>query len=1354
MKKTATAVGISVVILLFGVFSYEHWMSPTRIAFVNYPEYVIAPLLDQEIPGSVEVIPLQWNEKSGKELKRFDMILFFGMGLNFTDRQQMLLRELDKPIFVTSSTRKETALNTLPEVQSVKLRQYLNNLNKENFRRMLNFIRVDVDGKKFRNPAVEPAKEVIRSGFFHISEENVFRSYSEYLNWYKANGHYRENTPTVCLLSGNGGGDLGKVIATLESKGLNVVGAHGMGEFLKLLQEVKPALVIYQPHGRLSYDAPEEAVQFLKQNNIPLFCPLKVNQPYEEFLRDQRGMTGGMLSQSVIMPELDGAAVPFVLSALFRNKRGLLEYRIIPDRLEKFSELVRKTVLLKQKPNREKKIAIVYYKEPGKNAMVAGGLEVGHSLFNTLKYLQSSGFHTGDLPATPEELNQKIQEEAPVFGSYAPGAMEEFLKHAHPIKISGNEFARWMKRAMPDDLAAEVVQKHGNFPEVLELGALRFGNILLMPQGAAGSGDENTVVHGVKQIPPYRYLATYFYCRFGFEADALLHFGTHGSMEFTPYKQVALSSYDWPDVLIGEMPHYYLYVINNIGEALIAKRRSYATMISHLTAPFMNADSYGTLARLDEKMHHYEIADNAMLKGEYAKSCIQLVKELKIDKDMKLSGAFAKGQLTEEDFRRIHAHIHEIGSSKVTRGLYVIGRPYSEGEADETARLMMVDSVAAKLFEEDVKSGKAAPEKKEDMVWFDRNYITAAKKRIEQAFRNPATPSVPAVAASPAGHRTGATDVQMKDMVLTGKLPDGRDVPPAMMEAMRGAKVSRRVKPEKVLPPPEYLAVQAKQDLLRSTTLELAAMANVFSGGYLAPSPGGDPVGNPDTVPTGRNLYGLDPERTPTRESYHVGCRLGEALIAEKRKTTGEYPKKVAFTLWGGEFIRTQGTNIGEIFFLLGVEPVWDSRGRVTDVRLIPSEKLQRPRIDVVVQTSGQFRGAATSRMRLIDKAVRLAAEDSSGTYGNHVREGSLSIARELVANGMSAEEAKSFADTRIFGGVNGNFGTNVTGLIQSGGRWDDSKVIADLYMNNMGALYTDSHWGEHVGGVFRAALSNTDTVLQSRSSNSWGPLSLDHVYEFTGGISLAAKAVTGKNPEAFFNDLRTPGRARIQEAGEAAMVEARSTLLNPKYLKEMLEEGPTAAGRFAEAFRNTYGWEVTRPGMIDNHLWEDYKNVYIDDSLKLGIPEFFEKKNPYALQEMTGVMLETIRKGYWKASPETVRQLSERHAELVENFGAGCSGYVCNNEKLRDMIARNLATPQKQAAYRGAIQKIRTVSASSKEKVTGQTLKEKTVAVPSKSIGKKSAVWIICVVIAFGMGAILLGGRRKKRSSLKNKDL
>jgi len=575
----------------------------------------------------------------------------------------------------------------------------------------------------------------------------------------------------------------------------------------------------------------------------------------------------------------------------------------------------------------------------------------------------------------------------------------------------------------------------------------------------------------------------------------------------------------------------------------------------------------------------------------------------------------------------------------------------------------------------------------------------------------------------------------------------------AAMRSFRNAAGGGMMRRSAVKPPPDPVeeAIRARTELISSTDAELAAMVNAFSGGYLAPSSGGDPVINPAAVPTGRNLYGIDPERTPTRESYAVGKKLAEALIEEKIKTTGDFPKKVAFSLWGGEFIRTQGTSIGEIFFLLGVEPVWDSRGRVLDVKLIPNEVLKRPRIDVIVQTSGQFRGAATSRMRLIDKAVKIAAEAPKCEFVNYVVEGSDAATKVMIEQGFSPEQARKLANARIFGGLNGAFGTGITGMVQSGDRWEDSKEIAERYLNNMGALYTDDHWGEHIPGVFKAALQNTDTVVHSRSSNTWGPLSLDHVYEFMGGINLTIRHVTGKEPDAYFNDLRTPGRAKIQEAGQATMVEARTTILNPKYIKEMMDEGPGGAATFTEIVRNTYGWEVTKPDMIKDHLWQEYKNVLLDDVHELNIREYFAEKNPYALQEVTAVMLETIRKDLWKADAQTVKQIAEVHTELIKNHGPGCSGFVCNNAKLHDFIKEQTGSTE----YSDAIGKIRNRSAAASsqqqelEKVEGMTLREQKPEPPpvlTKILENKTAIIAVGVIILIGLGAVWWGNHSRRR--------
>ena len=466
-------------------------------------------------------------------------------------------------------------------------------------------------------------------------------------------------------------------------------------------------------------------------------------------------------------------------------------------------------------------------------------------------------------------------------------------------------------------------------------------------------------------------------------------------------------------------------------------------------------------------------------------------------------------------------------------------------------------------------------------------------------------------------------------------------------------------------------------------------MVRALGGGYVEPSPGGDPIVNPDAVPTGRNLYSIDAERTPSREAWAVGRRLGDSLVDEHRRRHGAYPKKVAFTLWPTDFIGTEGATIGQIFYLLGVEPVWDPRGRVGDLRLIPAADLGRPRIDVVVQTAGQLRDLAASRLALINRAVAMAAEArDAGGHANFVHAGRLRAEEVMKERGLSPADARRYSTLRVFGGVNGNYGTAIMEMVERSDRWEDDAEVAGQYLRNMGAVYDQGElWSFYADGLFEAALADTEIVVQPRQSHTWGALSLDHVFEFMGGLSLAVRHVTGKDADAYFNDFRNAHRPRVTDLRETVWTEARSTLLNPAYVGEMQEGGASSAEHFAETFRNTYGWNVMKPAAIDDTLWNELYAVYVDDRYDLGVEAFFRRENPYALQEMTAVMLETVRKGYWDASPRQVAVLAELHTRLVREFEAGCSGFVCDNAALAAFIAEQ-APADLAAAYRRELQR------------------------------------------------------------------
>jgi cobaltochelatase CobN len=497
-------------------------------------------------------------------------------------------------------------------------------------------------------------------------------------------------------------------------------------------------------------------------------------------------------------------------------------------------------------------------------------------------------------------------------------------------------------------------------------------------------------------------------------------------------------------------------------------------------------------------------------------------------------------------------------------------------------------------------------------------------------------------------------------------------------------------------------------------------------------------------LPTGRNMFAINAEETPSVAAWEKGKELAENTIAMYRRNHGDsIPKKVSYTLWSSEFIETEGATIAQVLYMLGVEPLRDPFGRVTDLRLIPSKELGRPRIDVVVQTSGQLRDLAASRLFLINRAVEMAAAAKDKEHDNFVAEGVTESERHLVDKGVSPKEAREMSTARVFGGVNGNYGSGIQEMVEAGDRWDDESQIAETYINNMGAFYgSEDDWERMREYAFEAALTNTEVVVQPRQSNTWGALSLDHVYEFMGGLNLAVRNVTGKDPDAYLSDYRNRNNARMQEVKEAIGVESRTTILNPTYIKEKMNGGAGDASTFADIVRNTYGWNVMKPNAIDNELWNDIYDTYVKDKYNLGTKEYFTSKNPAAIEEITAVMMETIRKGMWKASPEQIAEIAKLHTEVVNEYQPSCSGFVCNNAKLREFISSKV---DKAAAerYDQSISRIRAEGSADADGITMQK-EELNKQENARSVISGAAV-AVGVVLALIVIVVLL--RRRKKS-------
>ena len=1412
MKKKNLLIGGSIAVVALIAFVVGHvFASTTKVGFINYQVIALGHISKANTNSSIKIEEVSTDEFD--KLNDYDMIFINAMGLRITEDQRAVIKKAADnglPVLTTAITNPMNNICSVDSVAADSLRKYLSNGGRRNYRSLLNYVRKDIDKKIFNIAEPEMVVEAANDMIYHIDpkkpEEDPlgFNTIADYHKFLKENNLWKENAPGIVVT-----GQMGEptdLIAKLEETGNVVYPIRSMRKFVckHHIDSIKASAVINMAHGRMG----DYMVDYLTKQNIPLFSPLNVNRLVDKWENDPMGMNGGFLSQSVVTPEIDGALRPFVLFGHRLDEDGMQESYTIPERLETFVKSVNNYISLKHKPNSEKRVAIYYYKGPGQNALAAAGMEVVPSLYNLLVRMKEEGYRVDNLPKSHKELGEMIQAQGAVFNAYAEGAFTKFMKNGKPELITKEQYEGWVKATIRPEKYAEVVALNGEFPGQymttedgrLGVARLKFGNVVVLPQNAAGAGSNSfKIVHGTNAAPPHTYIASYLWTQFGFKADAIIHFGTHGSLEFTPKKQVALCQKDWPDRLVGALPHFYIYSIGNVGEGIIAKRRSYAGLQSYLTPPFMESNVRGIYRELNEAIKNY---NNLLGEGNHTQATLDKaslkVKEytmkMGIHRELELDSIKGK-PYAEDEVARIESFAEELANEKVTGQLYTMGIPYEDIRIQSSVYAMSVEPIAYSVLALDKLNGKAAPQVEKHRSIFTARYLNPARALVTRLLASPHSCNDEMVMQT--AHITKEELEEARKIDKSRSNPDGmmammmaaaeesEDGKSGMMGGMKGmtdskantAKAGNKntakkggmaaMMKKKMMKKKEYTKEQItkataimeveraiknvhnyRKALKESPEIELASIINGMNGGYTKPSPGGDPIANPNTLPTGRNLYSINAEATPSEAAWEKGIRLANNTInLYKKRHNDSIPRKVSYTLWSGEFIETEGATIAQILYMLGVEPIRDAFGRVSDIRLIPSKELGRPRIDVVVQTSGQLRDLAASRLFLINRAVEMAAAAKNDEFENMVSAGVVEAERTLIEKGLTPKDAREMASFRVFGGMNGGYGTGIQGMVEAGDRWESEKEIADTYLNNMGAYYgSEKNWEVFKQFAFEAALTRTDAVIQPRQSNTWGALSLDHVYEFMGGMNLAVRNVTGKDPDAYLSDYRNRNNVRMQEVKEAIGVESRTTIFNPNYIREKMKGEASAAGGFAEIVRNTYGWNVMKPKAIDKEMWDEIYNVYVKDKFNLGVKEFFENQNPAALQEMTAVMMETARKGMWKASREQLKEIAKLHTELVNKYNAGCSGFVCDNAKLRDFIAQN-TDAQSAQAYKEKIQDVR-------EKVTEKADKGMVMKKQEMSISESeeytnllnNTMVAVAVIIVFAVIVIVIRRKRKQQ--------
>jgi cobaltochelatase CobN len=913
------------------------------------------------------------------------------------------------------------------------------------------------------------------------------------------------------------------------------------------------------------------------------------------------------------------------------NRKSDGEIVVIAEQTAAIANKALKLVRLQRLANAEKKVAVFFWNyPPGEKNLSASYLNLPKSLEATLRALKSAGYDAR--PETEIVLINSLQRLLAPF--YRDGELKSLLADGLAEKLPVKTYRAWLT-TLPPAVQQELKERWGE-PEksamaIREGGESYFviprftaGKIIFTPQPPRGEkweDKEKALYHSTKAAPSHYYLAHYLWAREAFKADALVHFGTHGTQEWLPGKERGLSVHDYPLLAVGDVPVVYPYIVDNIGEALQAKRRGRAVIVTHQTPPFAPAGLHETTVKIHDLLHAWLAQDDGAVKQKLATDLLQAVKKERIERDMGWSEARIAA-----DFRAfvdaLHDHLHELAQTAQPLGLHTFGTPPLEKHRLATVLLMLGHD-----FREGAARAAGVKEDDVDEV-FVGDYSQLSESIPYQLLKN---------------YLNAAVDGK-KDEKLT---------------AQSNEKLSAELNTKLAQAQSWYADLSAAG--------EMQGLLAALAGQHRSTSYGGDPIKNPDALPTGRNLYGFDPSRVPTQQAWAAGKEAAEALIAAHAAKTGKPPKKLAFSLWSVETMRHQGLLEAQALWAMGVEPVWDSGGRVIDVKLVPREVLKRPRVDVVLSATGLYRDHFPNAMKQLAKAVELAARASEAD--NPLYANSQAIAQRLIKQGVPAAAAKKAAETRIFSSESGKYGTGLDDAALATDTWkgkaEGDRKLANLYLSKMQFAYgtDEAAWGSKgiAGAEGKAAnvnlyaehLKGTEGAVLSRTSNLYGMLTTDDPFQYLGGIGAAVRHLDGKAPELYISNLRgvgpNAGAGKVEGADAFLAKELATRDFHPGYIKGLMAEGYAGTLQVLDSVNNFTGWTTVSREIVRDDQWQEFVDVYVRDKHQLGLKNWFEKNNPHALAQTMEKMLEMARQGYWKADAKTVAELKERYKELAK---------------------------------------------------------------------------------------------------------
>ncbi len=934
-------------------------------------------------------------------------------------------------------------------------------------------------------------------------------------------------------------------------------------------------------------------VAHLAALDIPILQGLCLTSSRSQWHDNDDGLSPLDVATQVAVPEFDGRIITVPFSFKEIDDEGLIAYVADPERCARVAGLAVRHARLRAVAPQDKRIAVVFSAYPTKHARIgnAVGLDTPASAVALLRAMRDVGYQIGDIPGVDAQDGDALIHALIERGGQDPDWLTEEHLAGNPIRLSAKDYRAWFA-TLPAELTEAVEQHWGPAPGDLfvdrtndpdgeiVIAAMRADNVVLMVQPPRGFGENPVAIYHDPDLPPsHHYLAAYHWLDNGFGADAVVHLGKHGNLEWLPGKTLGMSAACGSDAALGSLPLIYPFLVNDPGEGTQAKRRAHATLVDHLIPPMARAESYGDIARLEQLLdEHANIA--ALDPGKLPAIRQQiwtLMRAAEMDRDLGLAER-PEDDSFDDMLLHVDGWLCEIKDVQIRDGLHILGQaPSDQPELD----LVLAILRARQLFggEQTVPGLRQALGLAEDGT-DDRAAVDEAETRARALLAD----------LQQAGWNSAVVD----------RLTDDRDVAAILRFACT-----------EVVP------------RLAGTAGEIDQILRALDGRFIAAGPSGSPLrGLVNVLPTGRNFYSVDPKAVPSRLAWETGSAMAESLLARYREDHGSWPRSVGLSVWGTSAMRTSGDDIAEVLALLGVRPVWDDASRrVVNLEPIALAELGRPRIDVTVRISGFFRDAFPHVVTMLDDAVALVANLDEPADQNYVR---AHTDADIAEHGDRRR-----ATTRVFGSKPGTYGAGLLQLIDSR-NWRDDADLAQVYTAWGGFAYGRGLDGapaaDDMSRQYRriaVAAKNTDTREHDIADS-------DDYFQYHGGMVATVRALTGQAPAAYIGDNTRPDAVRTRTLSEETTRVFRARVVNPRWMTAMRRHGYKGAFEMAATVDYLFGYDATA-GVMADWMYERLTEAYVLDDVNR---KFMAESNPWALHGMAERLLEAADRGMW-AQPE-----------------------------------------------------------------------------------------------------------------------